>query len=176
MGQGRLRTVRGLQEEASNILRDLRDDGVAERPQLCNPTGSLVAGSGGLPLVLWLPKRGGPSGFTHPTGKPIKVSTQRGFSLPDSCSPTTSDSGREFFAYVASDAFPLLQSRAIAVGHNEQSLAELGAKTSCLGADGNNSPFRIVPKFVKVREDICEAQGKVPWHVFQQNVAGSLKA
>jgi hypothetical protein len=82
MGQGRLRTVRGLQDEASNILRDLRDDGVSEALQLCDPSGFTFAGSGGLPPVLLVPRRGGPSGFAQPTGKPIKVSTQRGFNLP----------------------------------------------------------------------------------------------
>jgi len=55
-----------VEEGAEGELGSCWDDSVSEEPQL---VGAIVTGDGQL-------------GIVHPTGRPISVSTQRGFSLP----------------------------------------------------------------------------------------------
>src|SRR5690606_26560987 len=65
-----------------NRIYLLRHHCIAEGFEPRHPVFHSDGHPGRLPVVLWFPESGGPSGSVQPIGKPISVSTQAGLSWP----------------------------------------------------------------------------------------------
>jgi hypothetical protein len=68
---------------------------------------------------------------------------------------------------------PLRKSLAVGVGNNENPFPFMGRTN---GARRKSNPFRIKPHAGKITEDAIPSQGKQPWRIFHEHVAGSKYA
>src|SRR5690606_7463574 len=116
-----------------NRIYLLRHHCIAEGFEPRHPVFHSDGHPGRLPVVLWFPESGGPSGSVQPIGKPISVSTQAGLSWPFSPVLITAPGiVSRFFCDGGKVAF--FPSCAAGVGHILTAVWRFGPPSPCVPA------------------------------------------